>query len=274
MDLIYQNTIKQEQDQSKCLSHLILQLEADSTYFSYHKASVLQGVMMQRIAPDYAELLHKQGLKPYSQYIRVQDGIPLWHIKTMSEQAYSEIIPVFMDDSFNSFTITHDNQAVSIKKKTLHTEHLDLLFDEFYKSDAGRYIRLEFLTPTAFKKQGKYSFYPELSNIYFSIMKKFDAVFSQEAMFSEETLEQLTEYSEISSYALRSVRFSLEGVKIPAFIGNITIKLHGPQTMKNFARLLFRFGEYSGVGIKTAIGMGAVRMIDSREGAKDDKTGV
>ena len=38
------------------------------------------------------------------------------------------------------------------------------------------------------------------------------------------------------------------------------MKIDGTDTMARYARLLARFGEYSGVGIKTAVGMGALRM--------------
>lgn len=56
-------------------------------------------------------------------------------------------------------------------------------------------------------------------------------------------------------------------------MGKITIKIRGTQTMTNFANMLFKFGNYSGVGIKTSIGMGAIyanqkqrrRKIDDRK---------
>lgn len=37
---------------------------------------------------------------------------------------------------------------------------------------------------------------------------------------------------------MKSVCFYMDSVKIPAFVGKITIKLAGAQTMANFARLL------------------------------------
>jgi CRISPR-associated endoribonuclease Cas6 len=57
----------------------------------------------------------------------------------------------------------------------------------------------------------------------------------------------------------------MEGVKIPSFVGKITFRMHGAQTMTNLAQMLFRFGEYSGIGIKTALGMGAVKMLSEEE---------
>jgi CRISPR/Cas system endoribonuclease Cas6 (RAMP superfamily) len=48
----------------------------------------------------------------------------------------------------------------------------------------------------------------------------------------------------------------------------MTLRLHGPDTLARYVRFLLRFGEYSGVGIKTAIGMGGIRIKEGR--TKDD----
>ena len=256
------------QEHSDTVAHLTLELQADNEYFNYHKTSILQGIIMQEIHPDYASKLHEQGLKPYSQYLQREGEAYVWHIKTLNEEATDQIIAALMKDSFREFYIAHDDQKVSVGKKTFVKESVASFMEEFYAMQADRFIQLEFVTPTAFKKNGKYSFIPELYNIYYSSMKKFDAVSSEDTMFNEETLKQLVEASEITAYSLHSVKFSVEGVRIPAFMGRITISIHGNQTMRSFARLLLRFGEYSGIGIKTAMGMGAVRIIE-----KEGKTG-
>ena len=72
------------------------------------------------------------------------------------------------------------------------------------------------------------------------------------------------ENAQIVRYDLKSVSFSLEGVRIPAFVGKITIKINGTKTMADFANMLVEFGTYSGVGIKTALGMGCIRQLKER----------
>ena len=47
-------------------------------------------------------------------------------------------------------------------------------------------------------------------------------------------------------------------MKIPSFIGNIDIYIRGPQTMTNLVNLLISFAKFSGIGIKTSIGMGGI----------------
>ena len=61
------------------------------------------------------------------------------------------------------------------------------------------------------------------------------------------------------------MKFHLEGVKIASFMGSITIKIGGPQSLVNLVHLLMYFGEYSGVGIKTAIGMGKISVVENKK---------
>ena len=44
--------------------------------------------------------------------------------------------------------------------------------------------------------------------------------------------------------------------------GSLSIRLHGNDTISRYARLLFSFGEYSGIGIKSSIGMGALKLLN------------
>lgn len=254
-----------ENKQGKSLVELKITLEEpEEAYFNFSKGSLLQGVLFEHINADYAEELHNQGLKPYSQFIRTEDGNVNWYVRTLSGQAYQQIVVPLLSEEFQEFDIEHDKQHIKILKKEVKTTSIDALFQKFYSEEANRYLNVEFISPTAFKKNGKYSFYPEMFNVYQSLMKKFDAASEKAGMFSEETLEQLAENTEIVDYNLRSIRFSLEGVRIPAFLGRMRIRIHGTQTMVNFAKLLFEFGNYSGVGIKTAIGMGSIRVTEQK----------
>ena len=254
-----------ETEAKNVIARLVMKLKADEAYFNYHKASLLQGVLMQQINPDYAGHLHDQGLRPYSQYYKKEGKEWFWYVQTLNDEAYREIIVPLLRESFQEFCIEHDNQKLSIEKKTIKTICLGQLMDEFYEGTSKKCFQLEFVTPTAFKINGRYSFFPDVYHIYASCMKKLDVVSEDSGMFSEETLEQISEASEIVGYNLRSVRFEMEGVRIPAFIGKITIAVRGNQTMCNFVNLLLRFGEFSGVGIKTAMGMGGVKLLSGRE---------
>lgn len=81
-------------------------------------------------------------------------------------------------------------------------------------------------------------------------------------MYDEDTLEELINSSEIVRYRLNSTSFPLERVTIPSYKGSITIRVRGNDTISRYIRLLLTFGEYSGVGVKASIGMGAIRFVN------------
>ena len=249
------------------LAKLRMKLEVDCAEFGYYQSSNMQGVLMERLDSSYADKLHMAGLKPYSQYI-VEGSQKEWVVNTLTQEAYQKIIIPLLDKEFTNFNIEKKEIPIKIQEKELKTISKKELLDEFYSEEYNRYINLEFLTPCAFRSNGKYVFMPDVRFIYQSLMNKYSAASEDMDMYDEETLEQLINCSEIVRYRLKSMFFPLEGVKIPGFKGELCIKVKGTATMARYARLLVRFGEYSGVGIKTAIGMGALEM--KRWGRKND----
>lgn len=248
------------------LAELRMKLQTDDPAFGYYQSSNLQGVLMEKMESGYAEEMHQSALKPYSQYIVGRD-IKEWVIHTLTQEAYEKIICPMLEEAFTEFTIEKKKIDVTIRSKELKTVDSRELLDEFYSDACDRYLHLEFLTPTSFKSGGVYINMPDMRYIYQSLMNKYSAVSDGMDMYDEETLEQLADHSHIVRYQLRSAMFPLEGVKIPSFMGSMDIKISGTETMAKYARLLARFGEYSGVGIKAAIGMGGLRM----RGGRDDR---
>lgn len=256
-------------DNSNMLAECRLVLTGfDSTDFIYNKGSLLQGVLYEHIDSSYVAELHEQGMKPYSQSVIKEKDDIIWSIRTLSGDASDKILRQVASDDFSKFKVKHNNSDITIQKKTIVTTDVNDLFQKFYSEDSSRNFVIEFRSPTSFKKDGRYHFYPEIYNIYQSLMSRFDLVSAGKGMFSQETLEQLAENTEITGYNMKSVRYGLEGVAIPSFMGRFYLRINGPQTMVNFARMLFEFGNYSGVGIKTALGMGYIHVEERRKKAE------
>lgn len=227
---------------------------------SYNISSLFQGAMMEIINPKYAETLHHNGLKPYSQHIEFDNNEIKWTINTLSQEALNNIITPLLND-IDSVTLKHKNIIFNIIKKNELNTTYEQLINEKYNSKYSPYINIKFTTPTAFKSKGNYVFYPDLRLIYQSLINKLNDSSPIYKVQNEDVLEQLTNNSFITSYKLKSTKFNLEGIKINSFIGEITIKVNGVQELVNVANLLFKFGEYSGIGIKSAIGMGGVKIV-------------
>ena len=244
-----------------------LKMELDNETLDCKQSSNLQGVIMEHIEEEYAETLHQSNLKPYSQCVVKQDDKRIWYIRTVTQEAYKKmIIPL---SQLNEFEIKNGQIHVNIVRRNFETRAENELLKEFYEIPANRFLNLTFQTPTAFKSDGKYVFYPDIRMIYQSLMMKYTASSEEMDMIDEDTLEQLTQNSEIVRYHLRSMSFPLEGVNIPGFVGSIRLKIKGTDTMARYARMLMKYGQYSGVGIKTAMGMGAIRLMEQGEKKND-----
>lgn len=232
-------------------------------------ASAMHGVMMELIDEDYAEALHSDGLRPYSQFLSFNGDDVYWNINVLEDEAYRRIILPFMDEELKTVRMERHDMDIDIIGRRLHQVSESSLTEEFYAGSSGRYFKVRFETPTAFKQNGKYTFYPDLGCIYASLMRRYDFVNKKESFYDDDLLEELTANTSIIKYNLKSTSFHLEGTRIPSFVGWIVIRNDGPQTMGNFIRLLLRFGGFSGVGIKTGIGMGALQLIDREEKSFD-----
>jgi CRISPR-associated endoribonuclease Cas6 len=124
--------------------------------------------------------------------------------------------------------------------------------------NSDRKISVKIMTPISFKSNGSYINIPDLRLIYNSLLRRFNE-FSEQSFIPMETIDQLVDASDLA-YRLRSTFYHLEGVRIKAFTGSFTVYLYGTPQIIQLANMLFRFAEYSGIGIKTTLGMGAVKL--------------
>ena len=62
----------------------------------FEKSSLFHGFLMEMIDDQYAEVLHEDGWKPYSQNLVSRDEKIYWTIHALNEEAYHKIIqPLF-----------------------------------------------------------------------------------------------------------------------------------------------------------------------------------
>ena len=254
------------------LSRLKIKLQdttnSTNNRISYRQGSLFHGALMENIPPDYADELHESQLHPYSQYLERQDDNLYWIINCTNEKASENILSSLLR-----------KDSISIKKLGLELKVVDKYYEEldcdnlvrsFYQDAESRFINIRVKTPMSFKVNGEYGIFPEVRKIYKSLMNKYDKAMndSENSVFDVSTLDELCDKTKITRYNLRTCGFPLEGVTISSFIGNFTLKVDGPQSLVNFAHMLFKFGEYSGIGIKNSVGMGAI-CVENKNGSVD-----
>lgn len=253
---------------------LKLRTKEEETLLSTNMASVFHGALMELIDRDYVSELHSNSVHPYSQYIYMEKNNFFWNICTLSVEAYEKIIVPLLNDSFREFELKYHHLTLCVEEKKCTKLSLEEMMKKNYFVDSGRNITISFVTPASFKSDGKYCNYPSVKRIIRSLMSKAENMSEKVNVYDEEILEMMSEKIHISRYNLRSTVFRLEGVKIASFTGWLTLHSDCSQTLTNLLNFLVHIGEYSGCGMKTSIGMGAIKILHSeRRGKSGSKTG-
>ena len=245
------------------LTRIKLALDTDAA-LNPNNGSLFQGALMERIDSNYADFLHISQLKPYSQYVSCSKGEYTWIVQTLTETAKFEIIDETNLKNLTSVYLKYLDENISVVNTECETVTREELLKQTYFAECPRYIKILFATPTAFKVSGSYLFYPALEQIFRSLIQKYDAFSQNTEIYDESLIYDLAENVTVAGYNIRSTRFSLEGVKIPSFTGTLNLKISGPQQLVNLVHLLLKYGTYSGVGVKTAIGMGALKILERK----------
>ncbi|MCD8180960.1 MAG: CRISPR-associated endoribonuclease Cas6 [Firmicutes bacterium] len=240
------------------LSRFEILLSDKEREINRNMASLFHGALMELLPPEYADKLHENGLKPFSQYIVPCGEGARWYINCLNDECAEHINTALMRGT-ESIHIKNKDITSEIISRNLSTMSYKSFIDKTYFSPPPRSITVFFNTPTAFKENGRYVIFPNMGAIYKNLIRKFDAFSTEYSIYDEETLESLTEMSNIFSYKLQSTAHHMESVKIPSFTGRISVGTGGRGQLASLACLLLSYGEYAGIGIKTALGMGAVQ---------------
>ncbi|MCL2020033.1 MAG: CRISPR system precrRNA processing endoribonuclease RAMP protein Cas6 [Oscillospiraceae bacterium] len=247
------------------IKRLICKLNIEGDDARCIRGDMLQGVLMEHINADYARELHLQGLNPYSQYLNLDRDGAYWVIQTLTQQAGQEIIEPLSSPDFTEFHLERLNKQVLISEKKQSFMLMKDMVNRFYFDKGERVLSICFLTSTSFKSGGEYVFYPNPRLLFGSLMRKYSTICEGITEEDSDTLDSVVENTKIISYNLRSVYSEIGRIRLPAFRGTVTLKLSGADSLINYINFLLRFGEYSGVGIKCSMGMGAIRILEKRE---------
>ena len=245
------------------LNRLTIEFTLDKEQkIDYNIGSVLQGIMMTFLDRDYGEILHKQSLRPYSQYFEIKNGKYYWVINTLTKEAKQKIIDKILISDRKELDLIYRQSKLNIEK-------LELQNDNTSKYNGKREITINFKTPTSFKRtSGGYEIFPNIKHIFNSLINKYEKFESNRLDDSitdlinnkDELLEKIIQNVEITGYDLKTAKFGVKGNYVPGFMGKVYLKVKGSQDFKNIVIRLLKFGEYSGVGLKATMGMGAIQI--------------
>ncbi|WP_373111933.1 CRISPR-associated endoribonuclease Cas6 [Staphylococcus epidermidis] len=243
------------------INKITVELDLPESIRFQYLGSVLHGVLMDYLSDDIADQLHHEfAYSPLKQRIYHKNKKVIWEIVCMSDNLFKEVVKLF--SSKNSLLLKYYQTNIDIQSFQIEKINVQNMMNQLLQvEDLSRYVRLNIQTPMSFKYQNSYMIFPDVKRFFRSIMIQFDAFFEEYRMYDKETLNFLEKNVNIVDYKLKSTRFNLEKVKIPSFTGEIVFKIKGPLPFLQLTHFLLKFGEFSGSGIKTSLGMGKYSII-------------
>ncbi|MDO8685412.1 MAG: CRISPR-associated endoribonuclease Cas6, partial [Clostridiales bacterium] len=227
--------------------------ERPSIYWGY----VLYGMLMQKVDRCFADYMHEQNLKPLCQHVICgKNNTAEWRINLLNEASAEAVIPIFRDSAewySGSKGTSFRFSGIELSKPISSKELCDKYFiDEKPKSN----IEIIFKTPCSFKSDESYCIFPSAELTVKSLVNKWNAFTEDFVLDDEDALKELLGRTRIARYELKSVGYHIKGAVIPSFVGSIILSAKGPEPLMRLFNLIIAFAGYSGVGIKTALGMG------------------
>lgn len=223
----------------------------------------LQGALMESTDAEYAELLHGAPFNPYAQNCIPRNSESLtWRVCALDDTAYERLLLPLM--SLQSIELRGAGGRVfPVLERRLETHDLKELTG-IIAEDGPERIRMRFCTPTSFKSAGSYAIMPSVRLVFQNLLMRYLYVYEGTKEPDEGTIEFIEKNIRITSYNLHSEYFDHamgKRGKVPAFAGTLGFSLKGPRQLGGLCRMLLRFGEYAGVGIKTSMGMGGMQCL-------------
>ena len=165
-----------------------------------------------------------------------------------------------MNDNSEFLELKYHNLKADIVSKNITDicSYKDIADRYFLSDNVNRIVNIQFLTPTTYKVQGNFTIFPYIDSMFISLYDKWNMYSENISLQDDRVVSDLVKNVNIIRYDLRSTKFSMEGVNLNSFIGNITLHCSNNKILVNIYNMLLDFAFYSGIGAKTSLSMGGV----------------
>lgn len=231
-------------------------MEIEAQSLNSNMGSIFHGYLMENINSEYADYFHSVSINPFTSCIYKDDktGKFYWRITMLNEMSYNMLMSAFKEGIPKSIYLSNKEMEVNIKTFTLSKKNIEEIF-----SDDRNTTSVKFITPTSFKSNGVNHIYPNITTLLQGIINKINTYFDDVELSEEKVINKLLENVYIRDYNLRTQFFYLEKIKIKGFVGRINIGLAvKDEALEKLLSIIIKLSEYTGFGIKTSLGMGAV----------------
>lgn len=235
--------------------------EKENSRLNINNGSILHGFLMERISTETARMLHESSLRPFSQFIYFSKELNkwIWTINTLDEAIDNAIESALV--RLKSVDLKHKNSSFQIDHMRAHPgkSYKDLT-TECYSGEGYRNVIVTFQTPCSFKVSGNNVIYPEIKHIYNNILNRWNSFSDLVSIDDKQAIEHIIEHTYVHDFNIKGSSYSLESARLRGFTGKMHFRVKGPDSLVSLSNLMFRFAEYSGLGSRTALGMGGIKV--------------
>lgn len=211
----------------------------------------LYAALLERASPEFGSQVHTSAVTPVSQYVSGD----LWQVSLFGETAIAALAPVL--EGMDSVFLRRRGQRLQLSEPIV-TEigSVEELLDAPWV-DRGT---MRILTPTAFKSGGTYQLLPTQRLVIQSLILKWNGCFGSICPIEDDGggLDALAEGLLYRGLRLDSEIYPMKHTRIPGTVGSIAIDDRLEGVNRELLNALLTFGTFSGLGIKTALGMGGM----------------
>ncbi len=228
----------------------------------------IHGLFFSLFEQSIAQRLHKEAKKPFSiKGFAVEDSILRLELALLEDSLYPAIIHSYYfpkKDLHIRGVPLNPTGGKGLKEKKA------LSYQDILETLPHRRLRMEFVSPTAFNRF-KFDYpFPEPHLLFSNLLSRWNT-------FSEFPLE-LTETEILNGVVIYEFEGSIQKFMIDqrlkrvGFVGRVGFLIKDQGLAKKLSTLAF-FANFSGVGIKTTMGMGAVKVSLRQAIQKSDLVG-
>lgn len=209
----------------------------------------LYAQLLERTPRAFAGALHETGFTPVSQYV-CADRWCLTALNGAAAQVLEQAL-----EGFDRVTLHRLGREVRLGTPRIWTIEDPA---QFLESALPASVKLRFLTPTAFKSGGYYRLLPTETLLLKSLVQRWNGCFGEECPIEDSGggLEAMAQGLIYRRVQLESRDFPMKNTQIPGTVGWIQAENRCKGFHRQLCAGLLEFGCFSGVGIKTALGMG------------------
>lgn len=241
------------------IAQVKLKIAEENEPYRASMAYSLYAWLLSQVSADEGERLHRQALRPVSQYLwyDAQKQEHWWIVNLLNGEAVELFLPTL--EQAETAQLHHKTLNFSAREVVQIDSAHDLIRQANDLKIDHRFT-MELATPTAFKQKERYAIFPQESLILQSLVAKWELCFPDTPINDPDAMQAILQRVHIVDYRLQTLRYPLKQIQIPSFIGRVVLEMRLPAPLTEVFKTLYCFAPYAGLGVKTALGMGGVRL--------------